>query len=184
MHRLARSALLWSGAYLLLALLPIAVVLLTRPPAGRELGAELGALLGLLALGVLASQAVISGRHRWFAATLGYDNLLQFHRQTGIFALLLVLAHPIVMLSTRPGWLEYLDPREDTLRAVTLILLVAATLVLVASSLWRTRFGLSYEAWRALHGALTLFIVAGGLGHAVMVQHYTEGRSPRCCSGR
>ncbi len=175
MHRLARSALLWSGAYLLLALLPIAVVLLTRPPAGRELGAELGALLGLLALGVLAGQAVISGRHRWFAATLGYDNLLQFHRQTGIFALVLVLAHPIVMLSTRPGWLEYLDPREDTLRAVTLILLVTATLALVASSLWRTRFGLSYEAWRALHGALTLFIVAGGLGHAVMVQHYTEG---------
>lgn len=175
MSRLARSALLWCGGYLLLALLPIMVVLLLNPPVSREFGAELGALLGLLALGVLATQVVISGRHRWFAESVGYDNLLQFHRQTGIFALLLVLAHPLVMFSTRPGWIEYLDPREDTLRAVTLILLVLATLTLVSSSLWRTRFGLSYEGWRALHGGLTLFIVAGGLGHAVMVQHYTQG---------
>lgn len=175
MSRLARSALLWCTGYLFLALVPLGLALLIRPHEVREFGAELGALLGLLALGVLASQAVISGRHRWFAESVGYDNILQFHRQTGIFALLLVLAHPIVMIATRPGWLEYLDPRDDTLRAITLILLVLATLVLVASSLWRTRFGLSYEWWRALHGALTLFIVAGGLGHAVMVQHYTQG---------
>ncbi|WP_234240732.1 ferredoxin reductase family protein [Billgrantia desiderata] len=175
MSRLARSALLWCGGYLLLVLLPLGIAVVVRPDETREFGAEFGALLGLLALGVLAGQAVISGRHRWFAEAVGHDNILQFHRQTGIFALLLVLAHPLAMIATRPGWIEYLDPREETLRAITLILLVLATLLLVASSLWRTRFGLSYEWWRALHGGLTLFIVAGGLGHAVMVQHYTQG---------
>ncbi|MBA2779314.1 ferredoxin reductase family protein [Halomonas kenyensis] len=172
---MARSAMLWCGAYLLLALLPLGIAVAIRPDEVREFGAELGAFLGFLALGVLACQAVISGRHRWFAESVGHDNILQFHRQTGIFALILVLAHPLVMLATRPAWIEYLDPREDTLRAITLILLLLAMLVLVASSLWRTRFGLSYEWWRALHGGLTLFVVAGGLGHAVMVQHYTQG---------
>nr|WP_255774958.1 ferredoxin reductase family protein [Halomonas alkalisoli] len=160
---------------MLLVLTPLIVALVARPEETRALGAVFGAFLGLLALGVLAMQAVISGRHRWFAESLGFDNILQFHRQTGICALLLVLAHPVVMIATRPEWIEFLDPRDETLRAVTLILLLAATLLLVASSLWRTRFGLSYEWWRALHGMLALFIVSAGLGHALMVQHYTAG---------
>nr|WP_255762346.1 ferredoxin reductase family protein [Halomonas alkalisoli] len=160
---------------MLLVLTPLIVALVARPEEARALGAVFGAFLGLLALGVLAMQVVISGRHRWFAESLGFDNILQFHRQTGICALLLVLAHPVVMIATRPEWIEFLDPRDETLRAVTLILLLAATLLLVASSLWRTRFGLSYEWWRALHGMLSLFIVSAGLGHALMVQHYTAG---------
>ncbi|MCE9663060.1 ferredoxin reductase family protein [Halomonas sp. M5N1S17] len=175
MSPLMRKALFWCGSYMLLVLTPLIVALVARPEEARALGAVFGAFLGLLALGVLAMQVVISGRHRWFAESLGFDNILQFHRQTGICALLLVLAHPVVMIATRPEWIEFLDPRDETLRAVTLILLLAATLLLVASSLWRTRFGLSYEWWRALHGMLSLFIVSAGLGHALMVQHYTAG---------
>ncbi|WP_258801419.1 ferredoxin reductase family protein [Halomonas sp. DQ26W] len=170
-----RKALFWCGSYMLLAMIPLIVALIVRPEESRALGAVFGAFLGLLALGVLAMQVVISGRHRWFAESLGFDNILQFHRQTGICALLLVLAHPILMITTRPEWIEFLDPRDETLRAVTLILLLAATLLLVASSLWRTRFGLAYEWWRALHGMLSLFIVSAGLGHALMVQNYTAG---------
>lgn len=170
-----RKALFWCGSYLFLVLIPLGVALVARPAETRALGAEFGAFLGLLALGVLAMQVVISGRHRWFAESLGFDNILQFHRQTGICALLLVLAHPVAMIATRPEWIEFLDPRDEALRAVTLILVLAATLLLVASSLWRTRFGLSYEWWRALHGLLSLFIVSAGLGHALMVQHYTAG---------
>ena len=175
MSPLTRKALFWCGTYMLLVLIPLVVALAVRPAESRSLGAEFGAFLGLLALGVLSMQIVISGRHRWFAESLSFDNILQFHRQTGIFALLLVLAHPVVMIATRPEWIEFLDPRDETPRAMTLILLLAATLLLVASSLWRTRFGLSYEWWRALHGTLSLFVVSGGLGHALMVQHYTAG---------
>ncbi|QJQ96978.1 ferredoxin reductase family protein [Halomonas sp. PA5] len=160
---------------MLLALLPMALALLVLPEGERSVGVEFGSMLGLLALGVLAMQLVISGRHRWFGSGVGLDNMLQVHRQLGIFALVLVLVHPAVMMFSNPDYVEYLDPRQETLRAMALILIVLATSVLIVSSLWRKRLGLSYEWWRALHGALALFVVAGGLGHALMVSHFTAG---------
>ncbi|WP_416137289.1 ferric reductase-like transmembrane domain-containing protein [Halomonas sp. HK25] len=175
MNRVTRRALLWGVAYLGLALLPMAVVLVRPPAEARGLGVEFGTMLGLLALTVMALQALVSGRHRWFGAALGFDNLLQFHRQMGLFALCLVVAHPAVMLASRPAWLDYLDPRDETLRALTLMGLLLATLLLVVTSLWRQACGLSYERWRALHGLLAVAVVGGGLGHALMVGHYTAG---------
>ncbi|QTF91496.1 ferredoxin reductase family protein [Halomonas sp. BM-2019] len=175
MSRVMQGALLWGGAYLGLALLPMVVVLVRAPAEARGVGVEFGALLGLLALTVMALQALVSGRHRWFGEALGFDNLLQFHRRMGVIALLLVVAHPAVMLASRPAWLDYLDPRDDTLRALTLMGLLAATLLLVVTSLWRQACQLSYEHWRALHGLLAVAVVGGGLAHALMVGHYTAG---------
>lgn len=170
-----RRAVRWGALYILLALVPLGIGLLQRPGEVRGFGVELGALLGLLALGVFAMQLVISGRHPWFAGRLGFDNVLQFHRQVGLFALLLVIIHPAVLMSADPALLAYLDPREDTLRALALLALLAAAVTLVVSSLWRVQFGLPYEWWRLLHGALAAFLVVGGLGHALMAAHYTGG---------
>ncbi|WP_299316449.1 ferredoxin reductase family protein [uncultured Halomonas sp.] len=175
MSEVTRRALGWGALYLGLALLPMGIALLRAPAEGRGLWVEFGAMLGLLALGVMALQAVVSGRHRWFAESLGFDNLLQFHRRMGNAALVLVLLHPLVLLTARPEWLGYLDPRAEAVRALTLWGLLAGTLLLVVSSLWRGRLGLSYERWRLLHGLLAFGVVAGGLGHALMVGHYTAG---------
>jgi len=90
------QAVAWIIIYLGLVLLPTILALGFQAPSAGSFTAELGAILGLLALGVLAMQAAVSGRHRWFAVGAGMDNVLQFHRQLGIFALLLVLAHPAV----------------------------------------------------------------------------------------
>ena len=35
--------------------------------------------------------------------------------------------------------------------------------------------GLQYESWRTIHAVLALFVVAGGLGHALMAAHHTGG---------
>lgn len=164
---------LWMLAYSALVLLPMAVALSGEVPAVRDRLQEAGAMLGFLGLGMLAAQAVISGRQRWFARGLGQDDLLQFHRRTGEFAWALVLAHPLTMFAADPQLLSYLDPRDQLLRAVSLWAVVAAASLLLASSLWRTGFGLDYERWRLLHGGLALFVVAAGLGHALMVDHYT-----------
>ena len=172
---ITRHALRWSGIYLLCALLPLLLALASRPDSGRGFGLEFGHTLGLVALGVFGMQIVISGRHRWFARDMGMDNKLQFHRELGVFALLLVLLHPLVMMVSEPAHLSYLNPAQDTLRALMLWLLLIAAVVLVSSSLWRKRFGLDYERWRLLHGGLTLFLVLGGLGHALMAGHYTGG---------
>lgn len=163
----------WIAVYFLLCLLPLALALLFAHPPTRDAGLELGVLLGLLGLGVLAMQMVISGRHPWFARGVGQDNLLQFHRQMGIFAWLLVLAHPLTLLLADPALVHYLHPGDELLRALTLNAVLVATTLLIVTSLWRVGMRLQYEWWRALHGLLAFFVVSAGLGHALMVSHYT-----------
>lgn len=165
----------WQLVYIALALSPMLIALSGERPAPRSLLVEFGAMLGLLGLGLLAMQLVMSGRHRWFAPGFGQDNLLQFHRQTGQFAWLLVLAHPLTLIIGDQEFLLYLDPREDLLRALSLIFVLLAVTTLLASSLWRLALGLSYEVWRTVHATLSLLVLATGLGHALLVDHYTAG---------
>jgi predicted ferric reductase len=165
----------WLLAYMALALAPMLIALGGERPAPRGLLVEIGAMLGLLGLGVLAMQLVLSGRHRWFGLGFGQDNLLQFHRQTGQFAWLLVLAHPLTLILGDQAFMAYLDPRDDLLRALALIFVLLAVTTLVVSSLWRLALGLSYEVWRTLHATLSLLVVAIGLGHALLVDHYSAG---------
>jgi len=171
---LART-LAWLLLYITLALAPMIVALAGGRPPPRSLLVESGAMLGLLGLGVLSLQLVMSGRHRWFGAGFGQDNLLQFHRQTGQLAWFLVLAHPLTLIIGDPGFLAYLDPREDLLRAMSLIFVLLATTTLLITSLWRLALGLSYETWRTLHATLSLLVVSAALGHALLVDHYTAG---------
>jgi predicted ferric reductase len=173
--RAVARAIGWIVAYVLLALMPLLIAVLGERPAPRGLLVETGAMLGLLGLGVLAMQLVISGRHRWFAGVAGQDNELQFHRQTGLFGWLLVLAHPLAMILGEREFIAYLDPREGLLRAASLYFVVLATTALVVTSLWRVQLGLQYEWWRALHAVLALLVVSAGLGHALLVDQYTAG---------
>lgn len=168
-----RRLLGWLLVWMALALLPMGIALAGDPPAVRDRIVETGAMLGLLGLGVLSAQALTSGRQRWFARGLGQDDVLQFHRQTGLLGWGLVLAHPLTMVLGDARFLDYLDPREDWLRATPLWLVLLGTTWLAATSLWRLSFGLQYEHWRLLHGALALLVVTIGLGHALMVDHYT-----------
>ena len=167
------EALFWIGATILLALAPLGVAMLGQVPDERSFGVELGAMLGLLAFGVLCMQMLVTGRFLWFAHGFGHDTLVQFHRQTGLFALLLLFAHPAAMFLADARYLAYLDPRVNALRALALGFVLAAALLLVASSLWRLAMRLSYERWRLLHGALAASIVVIGLGHLLLVGHYS-----------
>lgn len=173
----------WLLLYSLVALLPMALAMGIERPEPRGLIVEVGAMLGLLGLGMLATQLVTTGRHRWFAERVGLDNLLQFHRRTGTLAWVLILIHPLVMFIGDPELLAYLDPRVDLVRAGALVVLVLALTLLVVSSLWRETFGLQYETWRTIHAVLALIVVAGGLGHALLASHHTGGLATQCAIG-
>lgn len=165
----------WLFCYLGIATLPLLIAMGIARPEPRNLLVEMGSMLGLLGLGMLATQLIISGRHRWFASGVGQDNLLQFHRRTGIAAWLFILAHPVLLMLGDRQFMAWLDPTEDALRASGVIALALALTALIISSIWRMELGLQYETWRTLHASLSLFVVAGGLGHALMGQHHTAG---------
>jgi predicted ferric reductase len=164
----------WMLAYAVLALLPLALALGIERPPPRDFLVEIGSLLGLLGLGMLAVQLLTSGRHRWMARGAG-DNLLQFHRNTGLFAWIFVACHPLLLILGDASFAAWLDPREGLLRSVSVVGLIVALSAIVVSSLWRQKFGLSYEAWRTVHVVLAFGVVAGGLGHALMGAHHTAG---------
>lgn len=169
------TVLLWFVLYLALAALPLLVAMGIERPEPRALLVEFGAMLGLLGLGMLAMQLLMSGRHRWFAAGVGPDNLLQFHRRTGLAAWLFILAHPLLLILGDTRFVAWLDPREDWLRTIGVATLALAVSALIISSIWRQQLNLQYETWRSLHAGLSLIVVAGGLGHALLGNHHTAG---------
>lgn len=105
----------------------------------------------------------------------GADVVLQFHRQAGVIAFGLVLAHPAVLILSDPDYLEYFDPRVNLLRALALSAVIPAAALLLVTSLWRERVGLNYEWWRITHGALSLVVVFIGMVHGIQVGHYLDG---------
>ncbi len=164
-------ALLWAVAFLAAALGPM-IVAYIGPAAPREFWIEVGVGLGFVGFGMLLLQFVLTGRHRWVAASFGQDSVLQFHKEAGLIAVGFMLAHPALLVAVDPRYAEYLDPRVDLLRALALSAVVGVILLLVATSVWRLAFRLSYEWWRLVHGALSVFIVFVATTHILQVGHF------------
>ncbi len=168
------QALGWLALYIVLSLLPLLFSVLGTTPDPRPFWVEFGVGLGFVGLAMMGMQFVLTGRFRNFASGLGLDNMLQFHRQSGLVAFCFVLAHPTVLLIAEPSFLEFLDPRVYPDRATVLTLVMIALVVLIVTTLWRKTFGISYEWWRTAHGGLALFIVFAGLVHVMLVSHYVD----------
>lgn len=171
MHTLSWS-LFWGCLYLAIALAPLGLVLVGVVPAGRGFLLEFGVGLGIVGFSLLALQFVTTGRFHQAGSHFGTDMILLFHRQMGLAAFAFVVAHPLVLFVARPEYLEYLDIRVNAMRTIALVAATIAVTLLVATSLWRERFGLNYEWWRFVHAGLSVLVLLVGLVHALQVGHY------------
>lgn len=169
-----RRASYWLLIFIILALIPLIVAISGHMPEYRGFWTEFGVALGFLGFGMFGLQFVYSGRYRKIAPTFGMDNILQFHREIGILAVVFVLAHPVINIIANPEFLEYFDPGVNLPRAIALYFVSIALVFILATSLWRLSFGLDYEKWRLVHGFLSLSIIFIGAVHAIQVSHYLE----------
>ena len=167
-----KKAFLWLLLYFLLALLPLVIAVPGRIPEYRGFALEAGVALGFIGLGMLGLQFLFSGRIKQIAPTYGMDNILQYHREMGILAFLFIMAHPLIIIISDPEFLIYFSPAENLPRAFALVFALVAVIILTASSLWRLKFGLSYEYWRLIHGFLSLAVIFIGVVHSIQVSHY------------
>jgi predicted ferric reductase len=164
-----RDAAKWIGAYVAFVLSLLVLAAVGPVPSPRPFFVEFGVGLGFVGMGMLAAQFLVTGRFRSIAPVFGADVVLQFHRQAGIVAAAIIVAHPVVLIASDPDYLEFFDPRVNVLRALALTTVLPALLLLVATSLWRPRIGLNYEWWRLTHGTLSLLVVFIGMVHGIQV---------------
>jgi predicted ferric reductase len=164
--------MLWLAAYTLVVLAPLAFVLLADAGDDLTLGIALAAGLGFAGFAILALQLVLPTRARAFTEPFGVDVLLRFHREVGMVAAVLVVAHVVVLMVDDPGRLALLNPFDAPWRAVAGVSAVVALVALIASSTLRRRLRLRYERWRALHLVLGALVVVLSLAHVLGVGRY------------
>lgn len=166
------QAALWILAYITLAALPVFIAYAGSIPDARGFWIEFAVALGFIGLAMMGLQFILTGRFQWVAGTLGFDLMLQFHRQIGLVAFLMILAHPAILIIADSQYLSFFDPRENLPRAFALVSVVGALVLLIVTTLWRQALHISYEWWRAAHGVLALFIVFVGVVHILQVGFY------------
>lgn len=169
-----RTQALWALGYLGLTLVPLGVILLGPMTPRRGFWIEFAVALGFIGLAMMGLQSILTARLSAVSAAFGQDTLLQFHRQAGIVAFALILAHPVILLTSTPAFRSFLDPGVNLPRAFALSFVIAALVVLIITSLWRQPLGIAYEWWRLGHGALATVVLMIGMIHIVQVHHYLD----------
>jgi predicted ferric reductase len=159
---LARCAL-WLGLYVLVALFPVPWV---SGLAGAGFVPQLGAILGSMAISILAMQTVLTARFSILAPPFGSDVVYAFHRGMSAVALVFALLHPMLLLGV-PAALGLLLPWQAGLAVGAGALALWVLVLLLATSVGRRLLHLPYVPWRALHGVLSVAVICLVLVHAV-----------------
>ncbi len=174
MARFANQRAAWVAAYVVFIAAMPWLAALDHDRRGREFLLEFSVGLGFIGLAMMWLQFALTARFRWIAPGSGLDTLMQLHRQAGISAFALVLAHPVLAIAADDRFLDFLDPRAGLARAAALWVVLAALAAIVGSSLWRRALGIRYEWWRLAHAVLATVIVFIGLVHVLRVGFYID----------
>lgn len=151
--------------YLVLVLSPLLTLIVLRAASPNELLYEIGRSLGLAAFAILCLQPVLVARLKWIERPFGMDMVSRFHRFMGIFATILLLSHPPLLVLGGGGWplITSLDQPWYILLGKTGLLVLAIHSCL---SVFSSRLGMTFEQWRRIHYVLPPVIIALGFVHS------------------
>lgn len=144
----------WIGAYLVIILLPLLILLLYPPTPSdvRSVWLEFSAALGFIGLAMMAMQFALTARINRVEASYGVDLILQFHRYTSIVAFFFILIHPIIVFIDNPETLQLLNFIQAPWRARMAVIATLALIAIIVTSIWRKKLNIPYESWRIAHG--------------------------------
>jgi predicted ferric reductase len=162
----------WIGVYLLAILSPLFILLIGPAPRGRGFWTEFSVAIGFAGLAIMGMQFLLTARFRHVAAPYGLDIMYHFHRQISWVAIVLVVAHPLIIFWERPEMLRLLNVFAAPWRARFAVGSIVALAALIVTSIWRRRLGLDYEVWRVLHGVLAVLAVGLAMAHVAMWGNY------------
>ncbi|NNM87221.1 MAG: oxidoreductase [Phycisphaerae bacterium] len=120
-------------------------------------------------------QFVMAARIPRLESPFGLDYLLRFHRAMGILAVLMLLAHPILLAwSANRWWLltRLVVPWPVQLGRLALLALI----VTVITAIWRQSLRMEYQRWRRWHGRMVVFILVLAFVHSLVLGIGGRGR--------
>jgi predicted ferric reductase len=158
--------------YLGVVVAPLVFAVIGAGRPDHDFWTNFSVALGFTGLAMMGLEFALVARFQAVAAPFGQDALLQFHRQIGYVGLGFILVH----FAISAHWNEL--TLTKALHAPLLVWFgmaaLLALIVLIASSVWRRRLRLSYEAWHVIHTVLALVLVIGALGHVLFVDEYVS----------
>jgi predicted ferric reductase len=163
----AARSIVWMVIYLLFIFLPLFALLIGSLPPARGFWTEFSAALGYSGLAIMGLQFGLTARFRFVTGPWGEDVIYHFHRRISLFAVALVVVHPLIMFSVHPELLAFPQYGEVSWGAVFAFLSVFSLLTLVVTALWRAKLRIPYELWHITHVTLAIIAVTGGLLHMV-----------------
>ena len=176
-HRRSHTALdvvIWLGVYVAAVTIPLFALL---PGAASVQGGfrwDFAVALGYAGLAMLGVQFALTARFRRATAPFGIDIVYYFHRYLAIAALVIVMAHWLLLRVWFPDALGSADPSVAppamTAGRVSLFLFVLVVLL----SLVRRRLNWNYDHWRMLHALLATVALALALWHLLGTGRYLD----------
>src|SRR6516162_10634891 len=97
----------WILVYLLFILAPLFALLLGSHPPTRDFWTEFSVALGYSGLAIMGLQFGLTARFRFVTEPWCEDVIYHFHRRISLFAVALVVVHPLIMFSVRPELLAF-----------------------------------------------------------------------------
>lgn len=165
-------ALFWITVYLALVVFPLFVLLVDEAPRGAGFWYDFSLALGFAGTAMMAVQFVLTARFKRMTAPYGIDIVYYFHRYLAVVGVLVVLAHPLILVLADPIFLYYLNPFEAPPHMVAGLASTVALVVMTAVSLLRKVIRLHYDAWRIGHVILAVAAVGLAFFHIDGVGYY------------
>ncbi len=136
--------------YILIVMLPVVLALLTGP-GGSVFLVSVAKNLALMAFAILILQAVLAARFKWLSRPFGFDIVIRYHRNISIFAGVILLLHPLLIIIGSGDWsLFWSGGLFIWLGKIALVLVI----INILTSVFQMKINLKFERWRVVHDIL------------------------------
>lgn len=175
--RMTVRGIIFFGIYIFLVTLPLNTAVIANPDrSGATLLVNIAVGAGFIGYSLMALEFALIARLKAAAQPFGQDALQLFHNWMGIFALILLLAHPILLiLSGYPAncWLNPFSSCANS-HTISAALSMYALVVLVGTSIFRKPLRIKYEIWQVAHGLLAILVLWASLDHIFALGRFTS----------
>ncbi len=146
------------STYFIAMAAPLLLAFYLKPSANEGFIAQIGMLMGLSGIMMVFFQFIIASRIKWLDRLFAYNNLIAFHRRMGVWALVFIVVHFLMLtLSEKSAdmLLGFNEPWYINLGKITFLLLSVQILV----SIGHKKISINYERWRTFHDLLAISIL-------------------------